>query len=82
MSNPEELPARDMFGARPGEYVMPHPVYRAKCKSCGAEITFVRTAGGRMMPLSLSTVEERDGVRYALSHFIDCPDSKEWSGKP
>jgi hypothetical protein len=82
MSSPEELPQRDLFGARPGEYVMPDNAFPTKCHSCGAAIIFVRTTGGRMMPLALSTVEERDGVRYALPHWIDCPDSKEWSGKP
>jgi hypothetical protein len=35
-----------------------------------------------MMPLALSTVEERDGDQYAMPHWIDCPDSKEWHGKP
>jgi hypothetical protein len=82
MTSPEELPARDMFGARPGEYVMPDNAFPTRCATCKAAIVFVRTTGGKMMPLALSTVETRDGVKYALSHFIDCPNSKEWSGKP
>ena len=44
-------------------------------------MVFVRTAGGKMMPLSLATVEERDSIKYALPHWIDCKDAKEWSKK-
>lgn len=83
MTEHEELPQRDLFGARPGEYMLPKvPLMPARCQSCKAAIVFIRTRSGAMMPLSLSTVEERDGDQYAMPHWIDCPDSKEWSGKP
>jgi hypothetical protein len=74
-----DLPERDLFGARPTEYVLPDHAYISKCGSCGAPMSWVKTKNGKAMPLSLATVETRDGVRYALPHFIDCPDAKEWS---
>jgi hypothetical protein len=77
----EALPERDLFGARPHEYALPPDCWTGKCRSCGAAMAFVTTANGKAMPLSLATCEERDGVKYALPHFVDCPQSKEWSGK-
>lgn len=35
-------------------------------------------AGEYPIPLSLTTVDERGGVRYALTHFADCPHGREW----
>jgi hypothetical protein len=29
----------------------------------------------------MPTIEERDGIKYALPHFVDCPDAKDWSKK-
>jgi hypothetical protein len=81
MLDPAELPARDMFGARPGEYPLPANAFPAKCASCGMAIVFCRTAAGKQIPLSLATVEEREGIKYAVTHFADCPQAKEWSGK-
>lgn len=75
----ESLPARDLFGARPHEYAIPPNATPVTCASCGAGMVWVRTAAGKAMPLSLATVEERDGQRWALSHFSDCPDAREWS---
>lgn len=72
---------RDLFGGRQHEYVLPADCYIGKCRSCGAGMAFVRTPNGKAMPLSLATIEERDGIRYALPHFIDCPHAKEWSKK-
>lgn len=77
----ESLPQRDLFGARPGEYALPSNAWPTRCASCGAAMAFVRTVGGKMMPLSLATVELRDSIRYALPHWIDCKDAKEWSKK-
>ncbi|HWP90492.1 MAG TPA: hypothetical protein VNM70_21605 [Burkholderiales bacterium] len=77
----EQLPDRDLFGARPHEYVLP-PNYRGTtCASCGAYIAFVRTPAGKAMPVALATAEIRDGVTYCLPHWIDCPQSREWSSK-
>jgi len=75
----EALPERDLFGARPHEYALPPDLYTSKCRSCGAMMAWTKTPNGKAMPLSLATVEERDGVRFALPHFVDCPQAKEWS---
>lgn len=72
---------RDLFGARRGEYELPEHATPTTCRSCGASMVFVRTAQGKALPLSLATVEEREGKRWALAHFSDCPNAKEWSGK-
>jgi len=70
---------RDLFGARVGEYELPSNTYSAMCRSCNAMIVWARTGKGKAVPLSVTTVEWRDGKGYALSHFADCPDAKKWS---
>lgn len=74
-------PDRDLFGARPHEYELPPNARPAVCASCGAGMVWVRTPKGKAMPLSAATIETREGRRYALPHWIDCPDAKEWSTK-
>lgn len=70
----------DLFtGGRAGEYAVPPDARPAQCRSCSAAIVWARTEGGKAIPLSLATVEWREGVRYALTHFADCPHAKEWS---
>ena len=49
------------------------------CRSCGASIIWIRTRRGKALPLSVATIERRDGRAFALAHFADCPDSKDWS---
>lgn len=75
---------RDLFpdvpALRRGEYALPAGQVEA-CRSCGARIVWARTPAGRAIPLSLATVQRRDGVAYALPHFVDCPNAKEWSRK-
>lgn len=71
---PAHLPAE-----RRGEYVVPEEAPVVACRSCGAQIVWTKTPTGRPMPLSLATVEARGGVRFALAHFSDCPDGKDWS---
>ena len=63
---------------RAGEYPIPAGATSCPCRSCGQEIVFTRTAQGKAIPLSLVTMEERDGVCYALTHFADCPHSRDW----
>lgn len=70
---------RDLFGARPHEYLLPPNAYLSRCGSCGAAMAWTKTANGKAMPLSLATVETREGVKYCLPHFVDCPQAKEWS---
>lgn len=66
---------------RAGEYELPAAGKVERCRSCDAAIVWTRTPNGRATPLSLATVQTRGGVRYALSHFADCPHAKDWSKK-
>lgn len=66
---------------RIGEYALPAGDL-SHCKSCGADIVWTRTAKGRAVPLSLATVQTRNGVHFVLSHFVDCPQRDEWKAKP
>lgn len=72
---------RDLFGGRKNEYELPLRADPAHCRSCGAAIVWITTDHGKAMPLSVATIEERDGFKYALPHFADCPQAKEWSHK-
>ena len=63
---------------RSHEYELPASAKIEHCKSCDAQIVWTRTPTGRAVPLALSTVQTRDGKRYAVSHFRDCPNAKEW----
>jgi hypothetical protein len=69
---PDERPRR-------GEYQIPSSADPGQCKSCGAPILWIRTPDGRPIPLSVATIQHRAGQRWALSHFSDCPEGKEWS---
>jgi len=40
----------------------------SKCRSCGAEVWWIRTFAGKMMPVN------RDGT----SHFSTCPQAAKW----
>jgi hypothetical protein len=72
---------RDLFGARQGEYEVPSVSTPMPCRSCGASIVWTMTLKGKAMPLSAATIEERNDLRYALPHFVDCPQAKDWSKK-
>lgn len=69
---------RDLFGARVGEYEVPDNAQLQTCRSCGADMLWAQTPNGNSVPLSVASIETRDGKRYALSHFVDCPNAKEW----
>ena len=43
----------------------------SKCKSCGAEVWWIRTFSGKNMPV------DRDGT----SHFATCPHADRWRTK-
>jgi hypothetical protein len=64
---------------RRGEYELPQDARVDRCKSCGAQIVWTHRPHGRAMPLSLATIQTRGGKKWALSHFVDCPDAKDWS---
>lgn len=48
-------------------------VYPNRCRSCAALIRWEQTSTGKLAPISLATGE---------SHFIDCPDRREWRREP
>lgn len=66
---------------RKGEYLIPVGARAGSCRSCGADVLWITTAKGSAMPLSSATIEKRNGERYAISHFGDCPQAKGWSKK-
>lgn len=68
----------EVSGPRRGEYLLPADAKIAQCASCGAQIVWAKTAADRPIPLSLATVQTRDGQMFLLSHWVDCPDSKGW----
>ncbi len=71
------------FFTRPHEHkytsMRPAP---ATCRSCNASIIWTRTEQGARVPLDVTTTRVWDGQRYALSHFLSCPQASEWSSKP
>ena len=67
--------------SRKGEYLVPEGKPVQTCDSCGAQIVWTRTRNKKPIPLSVATIERREGIAYALSHFADCPDAKGWSKK-
>lgn len=66
---------------------------RGRCKSCGAEIEWIRTTSGKNMPLDIlpiaggnveillngrgQVVEPDDNTIRSVSHFVTCPDRDE-----
>lgn len=67
---------------RIGEYPIPARAKVEHCRSCGASITWAKTKLGRLTPLDLRTVEHRDGQRFALTHWVSCPNAREWRHGP
>lgn len=53
---------------------------KTNCKSCGAEIVFLLTAKGHLMPVESHTVTGEE-THYEhgkhISHFANCPSSKK-----
>ena len=48
------------------------------CRSCGAEIRFLKTHSGATMPVNAETVEPGDELfdyKRHISHFATCPDA-------
>jgi hypothetical protein len=48
----------------------------ALCRSCGAEIVWVKTPSNKNMPI----IEPEEGMP-AETHFADCPQGRDWSRK-
>lgn len=57
----------------------------AECRSCGAQIVWMKTAAGKNMPVDAETVEsgdtEFDG-KHHVSHFSTCPNAAQHRSKP
>ena len=52
----------------------------AKCRSCGAEIVWVKTLQGKNMPIDAET-DDGSGLfdhNVHVSHFATCPDAPSW----
>lgn len=62
----------------PGEFVLPESVTPEQCRSCGAVIVWTRTPTGKPVPLSLALVEQHGALKVAKTHFVDCPESRQW----
>jgi hypothetical protein len=60
-----------------------------KCRTCQAEIVWVKTARGRSMPVDAGTIEKDDTGKYPAefdpdtmtSHFSTCKDADTWRKK-
>jgi len=63
------------------DFEIPPDAAMLRCRSCGAAIAWAKTKAGKQMPLDLATVEEREGKRYAESHFARCKDAAGWRKK-
>jgi hypothetical protein len=52
-----------------------------KCKGCGREIVFLRTATGNAIPVNKETtdaVDEYFDKNRHVSHFADCPEANRF----
>jgi hypothetical protein len=55
-----------------------------KCKSCGKEIVYLRTAAGKIMPVDRETTDAADEYfdqERHTSHFATCPDAERFRKK-
>lgn len=52
---------------------------KAKCRSCGAEIVWLKTDAGKNMPVDAETVVDEGATIFdpdqMTSHFATCPDA-------
>jgi hypothetical protein len=55
-----------------------------KCRSCGAEIVWLKTINGKNMPVDAETFEDGDELfepKRHTSHFATCPDAEKFRRK-
>ena len=53
----------------------------SRCRSCGAEIVWVKTMSRKLMPVDAGTWEEGDEFykpQKHVSHFATCPQAGKW----
>ena len=57
----------------------------SKCRSCGEEIIWLKTDGGRNIPADADTVDDKGATIFdpeqMISHFATCPDANKWRTK-
>ncbi len=61
---------------------------KSRCKSCGAEIVWMKTSAGKNIPVDVGSVE-KDALGMPevfnpdtmQSHFVTCPDRDKWRKK-
>lgn len=57
----------------------------SRCRSCSAEIVWLKTSNGRNMPADADTVPAGatvfDGSAGMVSHFATCPNASKHRGK-
>jgi len=62
--------------SRKGEYRVPGQARLSECRSCHAPIIWARTGNDKPIPLSVASIRtDEHGIRWALSHFADCPNA-------
>ena len=57
----------------------------SQCRSCGAEIVWMKTGSGKNIPVDAETVADEGATIFdpeqMISHFATCPEAKEWREK-
>ena len=56
------------------------------CRSCNAEIIWMKTSKGKTAPVNADSVDEEDrrdpntifDPKKHMNHFATCPQSKQW----
>jgi len=51
----------------------------ANCRSCGAEIWFVKTKNGKFLPVDTDPGQDKEYDREKMKcHFDSCPDAEKF----
>ena len=67
-----------MSDPRKGEYRVPSSAPLSRCRSCHAPIIWATTGKNRPIPLSVASIRrDESGVKWAISHFADCPSAAQ-----
>jgi len=61
------------------------PIKTSKCRSCGAEIVWLKTDRGKNIPVDAEDVVDEQQEVFdpdtQTTHFATCPDAKKWRKK-
>jgi len=56
-----------------------------QCKSCGAEIVWMKTQRGKNIPVDAETIDDKGAEVFdpdtMTTHFETCPDAYKWRKK-